>query len=555
MEIFHQLLAPDSPAHAVLVLGLVIALGLTLGSLRFWGIQIGIAGVLFAGLVFGHFGISISALLMEFIREFGLILFVYTIGMQVGPGFFSSLRKEGGALNGVAIFIVLFGALIAFCLHVFGGIPAPVTAGLFSGATTNTPSLAAAQQALREIPGISPESLSMPGLGYAVSYPFGVLGIILTMILMRVFFRISPEEEARNYAKRTAQDTALEVMDFVVENSKLHGLSVRQLPAVKEAGIVISRILHEGEIQAALPETKIYLGDILRAVGPAEKLKQLQFIVGSVSQIDFRGAKTHVIVRRVVVTKREMAGRQIAELDARQSYGLTVTRVRRSEIEIPVTADLALQFADVLTVVGEADAIRKFAAAMGDSPRDLDHPQLIPIFIGIALGVILGSLPISIPGMPVPVKLGLAGGPLIVAILLSRVGRIGHLIWYMPTSANFMLREVGISLFLACVGLKSGEQFIRILTEGDGFYWMASATLITLLPLISAAIFCRVKLKMNYLSVCGLLSGGMTNPPALAFANQMAPSSAQSVAYTTIYPLVMLLRVVLAQILVIFLAK
>ncbi len=553
MAFITDLFTSTTIAHTLFIFGLVACLGLLLGSLRFKGISLGVAGVLFSGLLFGHFGIAIDHEILDFAREFGLILFVYTIGLQVGPGFFSSFKRDGLTLNLLAVFIVICGALIAAAFALWGGIPLPAAAGLFSGATTNTPSLAAAQQALKDIPGLMPEAGKLPALGYAVAYPFGIVGIIITMLLIRFLLRINPSQDASTYAEMHARmNPKLEVIDLRVENSNLHGLQLKNIPSLNDSGVVISRVYHEGVLQAALPATTIHLGDIIRAVGPRDKLNDLRVIIGTETQLDLRGTKGHTIARRVIVSRTAMSGKTIAELDARQRYGVTITRLTRSDMELPVTPDITVNFADTLMAVGDEDAVRKFAAEMGDSPKELNHPQLIPVFLGIVLGVLLGTFPFHIPGIPSAVKLGLAGGPLVVAILLSRLGRLGPLVWYMPAAANIMLREVGITLFLACVGLKAGDQFVKTLVQGDGLYWMAAGTAITLVPLLAAAFWARLKLKMNYLTLCGLLAGSMTDPPALAFANQMVPSSAQVVAYASVYPVVMLLRVICAQCLIIF---
>ncbi len=553
MSFISDLITSNTVAHSIFIFGLVACLGLLFGNFRVKGISLGVAGVLFSGLLFGHFGITIDHEILDFAREFGLILFVYTIGLQVGPGFFSSFKRDGLTLNLIAVFVVVFGAVIAAAFALWGGIPLPAAAGLFSGATTNTPSLAAAQQAMKDIPGLSPDAAKLPALGYAVAYPFGIVGIIITMLVIRFLLRINPSKDASEYADVHAKmNPKPEVIDLKVENPNLEGLPVKNIPALNETGVVISRVYHQGVLQAALPKTVVHVGDIIRAVGPREKLNDLRVIIGSETQLDLRGTLGQTVARRVIVSRTAMAGKTIAELDARQRYGVTITRLTRSDVEVPVTPDITVNFADTLMAVGDDDAVRKFAAEMGDSPKELNHPQLIPIFLGIVLGVLLGTLPFHLPGIPSPVKLGLAGGPLVVAILLSRLGRLGSLVWYMPQAANTMLREVGITLFLACVGLKAGDQFVKTLVQGDGLYWMAAGTAITLIPLLIAAFWARLKLKMNYLTLCGLLAGSMTDPPALAFANQITPSSAQVVAYASVYPVVMLMRVICAQCLIIF---
>lgn len=550
MDILNQLAAANSVPHTVLVFALVIASGLALGSVRFRSVNLGVAGVLFSGLIFGHFKVHIPAEISEFVREFGLILFVYTIGMEVGPGFVASLQKDGLRLNLLAAFIVFAGAVITVLLN-RAGIEAPVAAGLFSGATTNTPSLAAAQQAFALLPGSSEAALKMPGMGYAMAYPFGIVGIILTMVLIRALFRIRPDEEAKKYsAAHGSSAAALQAVDLKVQNPNLNACPVDKIPGLQANGAVISRIFHDGKLSISMPDSVIYENDIVRVVGSREKIEELKLLIGPVSKIDFR-EKENIAVRQVMITRHEITGRRLEELDF-PLYGITATRLRRGGIEFTAALEMELQFGDTLTVVGEQADIQKFASLVGNSSKELDYPQLIPVFLGIALGVIAGIWPIQFPGMPAPVKLGLAGGPLLVALLLSRVGRIGRITWYMPASANFMLREIGITLFLTCVGLKSGDRFLEVLLHGSGLLWMAGGALITFVPLFAAAVAARLKYKMNYLTLCGLLAGSMTDPPALAFANQITPSNAQVVSYAAVYPLVIILRVLCAQILVMF---
>jgi putative transport protein len=469
--------------------------------------------------------------------------------------FFASFKKDGLRLNGLAFSIVFLGVLITIVLGLCGWVPFPVAVGLFSGATTNTPSLAAAQQALKEIPSITDEMLKMPGLGYAVSYPFGIVGIILTMLFMRFIFKIRPAQEVIEYTQaHQKQALILETLDIAVQNPNLNGCHVEEIPAIQETGVVVSRILHSGEVQLVSPDSRVYIGDIIRVVGPKEKLDEIQMIVGARAKIETITTHNALSVKRILVTRKEVIGKTIEELEA-FLYGVTVTRISRSQIEFPATQEIEIHFADTLVVVGEEAGIQKFAKIIGNSEKDLDHPQLIPVFLGVALGVLVGSIPFSIPGMPAAVKLGLAGGPLVVAILLSRIGRVGRLVWYMPNAANFMLREVGISLFLACVGLRAGDRFIETLVAGEGLKWIALAAVITLLPIFFVALWARLRYRMNYLTLCGLLAGSMTDPPALAYANQMAPSSAQVVAYAGVYPLVMLVRVISAQMIVMFFVR
>lgn len=544
-----DLLNPAASAWTVLVLSLVISLGLWLGSFKLVSFKLGVAGVLFAGLAFGHFRITINPEILEFMREFGLILFVYTIGVQVGPGFFAGLKKDGLQLNMVAAMIVVGGSALTVLFSKLTKIPFEAAVGMLAGATTNTPSLAAAQQALRDLHGEAAQT-ALTGMGYAVCYPFGIMGIILTMLLVKKIFGLNAEKSADEYSKKNhGISPKIETLDLRVENPNLVNRRVADIPSTQ--GLVVSRIQHEGHLHAAMPDMTIQLGDILRAVGPREALDALRVVVGSVTKIDHREAKGRVSAKSVIVTRHEIFGKSIGELNA-YHYGVTISRVIRTEIEFAATPELRLQLADVLLVVGPEEAIAKFSSQIGNSVKELAHPQLIPIFIGIVLGVVLGSWPFQVPGIPAPIKLGLAGGPLIVAILLSRVGRVGHLVWYMPSSANYMLREIGISLFLACVGLKSGGKFVEILLSGDGVLWFTGGVVITFVPLMLAALWMRLRHQTNYLTLCGLLAGSMTDPPALAFANQITPSNAPVVAYAAVYPLVMVLRIVSAQILVIF---
>jgi putative transport protein len=549
MNFLSNLLHPGSSAWTTLILAGVIALGLWIGSLRIFVFQIGVAGVLFAGLFFGHYGLTVNPEILEFLREFGLILFVYTIGIQVGPGFFSGFKKDGLKLNAIAAFIVIVGSIAAVMLSRFWHIPIQAAVGMLAGGTTNTPSLAAAQQALADLNPTDPQS-ALVGMGYAVCYPFGILGIIITMMLLRLVFKINVADEEHKYNKiDRAAVSKIEVMDLKVENPNLAGAKVRDIPAA--AGVVISRIQHDGRLEVALPDSAIEIGYLIRAVGSRESLDALRVVVGSPAKIELREARGHLVTSRVLVTRREMFGKSIAELNA-YHYGVTLTRLIRTEMEFAATPELRLQMADVLVVVGHEDAAAKFAQQVGNSVKELAHPHLIPVFIGIALGVLLGSIPFQVPGIPAPIKLGLAGGPLIVSILLSRLGRVGPLVWYMPPSANFMLRELGISLFLACVGIKAGAKFFSLLTSGEGLLWFAGGAIITLVPLILAGLWIRVQHRTNYLSICGLLAGSMTDPPALAFANQMTSSNAPVVAYAAVYPLVMVMRIIAAQIIVIF---
>ncbi|HAM35110.1 MAG TPA: putative transporter [Elusimicrobia bacterium] len=543
------LFAPHSVAYAIIIISLVAALGLAIGNIRCCKVNLGIAGVLFSGLLFGHLGITVSREVLEFLREFGLILFVYTIGMQVGPGFFSSLKREGLRLNLLAASVVLLGAGLTVLISRLCAIEMPAAVGIFAGATTNTPSLAAAQQALKDMAAAGEAAAKLPGIGYAVAYPFGILGTILSMLLARLIFRVDFAHEALSDGPSGSPDK-VSVMNLEVTNQNLDGLPVSKVPALESLGVRISRIMHEGKVSVAQSDTVMRLGDVLLAVGPKASLSELALVIGRPSDMDLKSLSSGIVSSRVIVTRNEVLGKTLEQLDLADHYGVVITRAARAEIEFVPASNYTLHFGDALQAVGEQAAVSKVASLLGNSPRALNHPQLIPVFVGIALGVLLGQVPFSLPGMPAPVRLGLAGGPLAMAILLSRIRQIGPLSWYMPISANFMLRELGIILFLSCVGLRAGDQFFSTLRHGHGLQWMACGALVTFLPLAIVAVVARLKYRLNYFSLCGLLAGSMTDPPALSFANSLSPCSATSIAYATVYPLVMLLRVLCAQILV-----
>lgn len=548
-------IAPESAAYTILILAAIIAGGHAFGGLKLGSFHLGVAGVLFSGLLMGHFKIHVDDHILEFAREFGLILFVYTIGMQVGPGFFSSFKKDGLRLNGLALAAVLIGSLSVVVLHFCFNIPVPVMMGILSGATTNTPSLAAAQQALQELPSTTADMLKMPSLGYAVCYPFGIVGTILSMVIVRLVLNLNVKNESESYAKLHAKTRRiLETRDILIKNSNFQGMTIDQIP-LPEKSTVISRIMHQGKVQVASPDSVIETGDIIRAVGPVEKLEELKLVLGSWAQVDWESESEEIISKWIVVTRKEILGKSVEELEPFM-YGVTITRVSRADVEFSASGDIELNFADRLMAVGEEYAIKKFASIVGNSSKDLNAPELVPVFMGIVLGVILGSFPLTVPGMPAPLKLGLAGGPLIVAMLLSALGRVGRVVWYLPAPANYMMREIGISLFLASVGLKSGDKFVQTLSQGDGWVWIFCGAFVTLVPLVAVGVWARLKMKLNYLSISGLLAGSHTDPPALAFANQLAPASnAQVISYAAIYPLVMILRVLMAQILVLFFAR
>jgi putative transport protein len=543
-------------AWSVLVLMLVAVAGLALASIKVKGVGLGIAGVLFAGIIFGHFGFRIEQEILEFVREFGLILFVFTIGLQLGPGFFASLRKSGLKLNVLAAAVVVLGALIAVGVAHLSGGDIVAALGLFSGATTNTPSLGATQTMLRSMTGGYADQAGIPALAYAVAYPGGVFGIITVLLLLRTVFRVNPEKEAELFrAEEKSGVEPLERMNLVVENSNVENLTLGQVPG--RDGVVVSRIKRVGapEVETATEQTVLHKGDILLAVGTRKALEQFRVVIGRESEVNLFKVPSRVGWRRIIVTRKEVLGKTLGQLNLDYAYGVAVTRVLRADIEMSAVPELKLQFGDTLQVVGDEQAMARVGPALGNCVRALNETNFIPIFIGIALGVLFGTLPIAIPGMPVPVRLGIAGGPLILAILLSRIGRIGPMLWYMPANANLAFRELGIVLFLACVGLKAGEKFFGTVFTNQGLYWLAGGFAITVIPILLIGLIARLFLKMNFTVISGLLAGSMTDPPALAFANTVSRSDAPSVAYATVYPLTMLLRIVAVQVLILIFCR
>lgn len=537
----------DSVAYALLVLSGVAAAGLAFGSVSLRGVKLGVAGVLFAGLLAGRGGLAPDAHFLEFLRELGLVLFVYTVGLQLGPGFISAFRKDGLKLNLLAAGVVTCGFAIAAAAALWLGVDPAAAVGLFSGATTNTPSLAASQEVMRAA-GATERTLGAATAGYAVAYPFGVVGIIVVMLASRAGFRVDVKREAAEYEMAEGQVEQLGVMNLRVTNPNLFGLAIERIPALAGGGVV-SRVRSQGKVSVARPETILHEGDVLLVVGTEQGLEQLRLIIGEKVAADLREQASGLASRRLVVTHGRALGKSLHELSLAARYGTTITRVIRADVELAALPSLRVQYGDVLVAVGESSAIEEAAKEFGNSAKALKHPQLVPLFLGIGAGIVLGSVPISVPGLPVPVRLGYAGGPLLAAIVLANVGRIGRLVWYLPTSANYALREIGIVMFLAAVGLRSGERFFDAITTGEGLTWMAVGAAVTLIPLALAAFAAQAVLRLNYLTSCGLLAGSMTDPPALAFVDSLSSCRAAAVSYAAVYPLTMILRIVLAQVL------
>ena len=541
-------------ALTVSVLALVAVVGLWIGNVKIRGVGFGIGGVLFGGIIVGHFvdqaGVTLSSPMLHFIQEFGLILFVYTIGIQVGPGFFASLRVSGLRLNLFAILIVILGGLVTAVLHKLFNIPLPVVLGIFSGAVTNTPALGAGQQILRDL-GVPFEVVDQMGMSYAMAYPFGICGILLTMWLVRLFFRINVEKEAQRFEESSGNGHAhLHTINVRVENPNLNQMAIQDVPMLNSDNIVCSRLKRGELLMVPAPGTLIQAGDLLHLVGRPEDLHNAQLVIGQEVATSLSTRGTDLKVERVVVTNEKVLGKKIRDLHVKQRYDVVISRLNRAGVELVASSSASLQFGDILNLVGRPEAIDAVAAELGNAQQKLQQVQMLPVFIGIGLGVLLGSIPLFIPGFPAALKLGLAGGPLIMALILGRIGSIGKLYWFMPPSANLALRELGIVLFLAVVGLKSGGDFVDTLTQGDGLSWVGYGIFITAIPLITVGLLARLFVKMNYLTLCGMLAGSMTDPPALAFANNLhATSGAAALSYATVYPLVMFLRIITPQLL------
>ncbi|EEW6030392.1 putative transporter [Escherichia coli] len=541
-------------ALTVSILALVAVVGLFIGNVKFRGIGLGIGGVLFGGIIVGHFvsqaGMTLSSDMLHVIQEFGLILFVYIIGIQVGPGFFASLRVSGLRLNLFAVLIVIIGGLVTAILHKLFDIPLPVVLGIFSGAVTNTPALGAGQQILRDL-GTPMEMVDQMGMSYAMAYPFGICGILFTMWMLRVIFRVNVETEAQQHeSSRTNGGALIKTINIRVENPNLHDLAIKDVPILNGDKIICSRLKREETLKVPSPDTIIQLGDLLHLVGQPADLHNAQLVIGQEVDTSLSTKGTDLRVERVVVTNENVLGKRIRDLHFKERYDVVISRLNRAGVELVASGDISLQFGDILNLVGRPSAIDAVANVLGNAQQKLQQVQMLPVFIGIGLGVLLGSIPVFVPGFPAALKLGLAGGPLIMALILGRIGSIGKLYWFMPPSANLALRELGIVLFLSVVGLKSGGDFVNTLVNGEGLSWIGYGALITAVPLITVGILARMLAKMNYLTMCGMLAGSMTDPPALAFANNLHPTSgAAALSYATVYPLVMFLRIITPQLL------
>lgn len=554
MNWFYDLFFGAGIAHTVVVFAVAIAVGILLGKVKVWGISLGVTWVLFVGIFLSHFGMRIDPSTLGFIKEFGLILFVYSIGMQVGPGFFSAFKKGGIRLNLFAILIVLLGVVTTLVIFWVTGTPITTMVGILSGAVTNTPGLGAAQQAYSDMGGQDPTI----AMGYAVAYPLGVIGIILVYMLLRGLFRVNYEKETEAAQHRAAEKMARAThVSLQVENPAIFGKTIRDVSHLTGKRFVVSRVLHvNSALEIGNAETILEQGDKLLVIAAVQDMAAVTAMIGSrieMHRADWQKLDAKMVSRRVMVTRSELNGKLLGELEIPAAYGVNFTRVNRAGLDLVAHPELALQVGDRVTVVGPEANIAGVEKLLGNSMKRLREPNLVTIFIGIFLGVAVGSIPFAFPGVPQPVKLGLAGGPLIVAILISRFGPSFKLVTYTTASANLMLREIGITLFLAAVGLGAGEGFVDTVVDGGGLIWVWYGFLITVIPLFLVGVIARLFFKMNYFTLIGMVAGSMTDPPALAFSNEQTSTDLPAVAYSTVYPLVMFLRVLSAQLLIIFL--
>ena len=558
MDWFNELLLGNGVAHTILVYAIVIAAGVLLGKIKIFGISLGATFVLFCGILIGHLGVTVDAATLKFIQEFGLILFIFSIGLQVGPGFFSSFKHEGLQLNGIAMLIVALNVVVALAIYfIAGNISMTDMVGVMSGAVTNTPGLGAAQQALIETVGERATGLNESmSLGYAAAYPLGVIGIILSMVLLRAFFRINVNKEVEDI-EREKEDSQLKphVITYQVTNRLIYDITVTRLHAIIDHNFTISRLKRaDGTVEIPQGETTIRKDDVLRIVMSAHDQDIFDAIIGPHVDFDWQleTEPKGIVSKRIVITQSELNGRKIGSIRLHEGYKVNVTRVYRAGVELLASPNLSLQLGDRLTVVGREEDVDRLGKRMGNSYKRLDHPNLFTMFIGIVLGIIVGSIPIMLPGMSVPMKLGLAGGPLIVAILIGRYGYKVKLVTYTSNAASLMLRELGLCLFLASVGLAAGGQFVSTILSVNGARWVLYGFLITIIPLLIAVVVARGQFNLNYCIIMGLVAGATTDPPALGYANTTAGNDAPAVAYATVYPLTMFMRVLIAELIIMF---
>lgn len=553
MNWLESLFFDHSPLQALVVISIIIATGLGLGKIRIGGISLGVTFVFFTGILAGHLGLSIDSAMLNYAESFGLVLFVYELGLKVGPGFFSSFRTGGIKLNLLSLGVILFGTLIAIGFCVWGNQSVTDMVGVLCGATTNTPALGAAQQSLEQL-GIPSGNTA---LGCAVTYPLGVVGVIAALVLIRKFLVRQSDISAGD---RFEQNHTF-IATFRVTNPAIQGMSVKDVAKLARCHFVVSRLWHNGKVEIPTSDTIFHSGDRVLAVTTDAESKELRMVFGTQEEkdwnkddIDWNAIDSSLVSSHVVVSRPEINGRKLGSLRLRNSYGINISRVTRAGVQLLATPGLVLQLGDRLTVVGEQKAIDNVAKILGNTTSQLKDPNLAAIFIGIVLGLILGSLPIALPGISTPVKMGLAGGPMIIGILIGRFGPNMHLITYTTRSANLMLRGIGLSLFLACLGLDAGAGFLDTIMKADGLLWIGLGLIITIIPVLLMAPLAMRVFKLDFGSACGMLCGAMANPMALNYANETLPGDNAAVSYATVYPLTMVSRVVIAQVMVLAMA-
>lgn len=535
--------------HSIFILTLAIACGIFLSHrLKFKGITLGITWILFCAIAMSHFGMHLDPMVETFAKDFGLILFVYSIGLQVGPSFFSSFGQGGIKLNILAMSVVLLGCVTAYLIHLFSGVDIATMTGVLFGAVTNTPGLGAAQQAFADITGVNNPDIAS---GYAMAYPLGVVGIILAILTMRWVFRIRIDKEEERVKNESEVQKEIEYIDILLTNPQVEGAHIRDLSRLCHMNLIVSRLVRpNGEDELPDVDTVLHVGDRIRVVVDKENEPSVLLLGMETTLPTNEKAQAHLVSRHVVVTKPELNGKRIGDLNVRATYHVSITRIRRAGIELLATRDLYLQLGDRITVVGEERAVDKVENLFGNSTKRLDVPNLASIFLGIAFGVAIGVLPIMLPGLSQPFKLGIAGGSLIVAILLGCFGPKMHVVTYTTSSANLMIREIGIAMFLAAVGFGAGKTFVPTLLDG-GYVWIGYGVIITLLPLLIVGTIGRVWLKLDYFTLMGLIAGSTTDPPALAYATTLSSNNDRAaVAYSTVYPLTMFLRVLTGQLMI-----
>jgi putative transport protein len=554
MAFINELLFGTGTAHSIFIIAIVVAIGIFLGKIKIFGISLGVTWVLFIGIVFGHLGFRIDEQIAGFVKEFGLILFVYFVGLQVGPNFFSSLKKSGLKFNLLAILIIVLGVFITFILHQITNTPISTMTGIMTGAVTNTPSMGVAQQTYLEMTGQYDPTIA---LGYAVAYPLGIIGVILVVILLRYIFKIDLSKETadiENYNKN--KENQAQIFSLKITNPNIFGKSIIDIKKLIKRDFVISRVYHSdtNNMEIAQPSTILNKDDKVLIVTSLQNFNEIAPLLGEKIQVDteqWDKLDEKLLSEQIIISNSKVNGKTISQLKLRSNFGVNVTRVNRAGYDLVANPHLTLQIGDRISVVGTESAINNVAKFLGNSLKQLNEPNLFAIFIGIVLGILLGSIPFRFPGIPEPIKLGFAGGSLIVAILLSNFGTRYRIVTYTTVSANLMIREIGIAMFLAAVGISVGKDFLQTIVEG-GYLWIVYGAIITFLPILIVGILGRLVFKLNFLTLIGLIIGSVTNPAALAFASSLSDNDAPIVSYSTVYPLTMFLRVIMAQILILF---